>query len=106
MSGQQPERKTIFTVTNNHVASCGEPPFFDGNERDAYVGYFKNEHGEQAIFHYDRESKKATLRMGDAGWESVYEVKDGRVPGLILNRPEQLWVSACWEAATGEKVEW
>jgi hypothetical protein len=105
MSDEQGTQQTIFTVTNRHVTVSGQPPFFDADERGAYVGYFANEHGEQAIFHYDRDSKKATLRMGDAGWEKVYEVKDGRVPELILDRSEQLWVLACWEAAMGEMVE-
>ncbi len=38
--------------------------------------------------------------MGDAGWEDPYEVRNGIVPGLILNRPELMWLMACWEAAT------
>jgi hypothetical protein len=36
----------------------------------------------------------------------VYEVKGGKVAGLLLDRAEQFWVWACWEAAMGEKVEW
>jgi hypothetical protein len=61
MSGQ-----TIFSVTNHHVASCGLPPHIEDTSPNCYRGYFENEHGEQAIFVYDRASREATLYMGDA----------------------------------------
>jgi hypothetical protein len=47
------------------VRTLGPDEFLD---RTRYVGYFANEHGEQAIYTYDFETGEATLRMGDSGW--------------------------------------
>ena len=91
----------IFSVTNHHVTSCGSPPQIDDTPPNCYRGYFENEHGEQAIFVYDRATGDATLYMGDAGWERPHRVADGRVPGLVLNAPEQAWLAACWQACAG-----
>lgn len=91
--------RTIFSVTNHHVASCGVPPQIDGTSSNCYRGYFENEHGEQAIFVYDRTSQEATLYMGDAGWEHPHRVVDGRVPDLVLAAGEQAWLKCCWQAA-------
>ncbi len=66
---------------------------------DVYRSYFENQYGEQAIFLYDYGRKSGTLYKGDAGWEHLYNVVDGKVPELILNRPEQMWLLACWEAS-------
>ncbi len=96
----------LFVVNNHHVASCGEPPSINGSQAGKYVGYFANEYGEQWIFTYDRETKRATLRGGDNGWENEIEVrpKDTRVN---LGRGEQLWLAACWCAVTGEvELDW
>jgi hypothetical protein len=103
MSDAPTPKRPLFTVTNHHAERCGDPPFYDGDEDGAYVGYFTNLHGEQAIFHYDYETKRATLRMGDADWGREYVVTDGHVAELKLDRPEQFWLGACWEAATGEE---
>jgi hypothetical protein len=63
-----------------------------------YLGYFENEHGEQAVCVYDRDSKQAVLYLGDAGWETSHTVVDGAVPDLVLSEVERLWVRACWQA--------
>jgi|SRR5215207_6905212 len=105
MSKPVEEQQTIFRVSNHHIPECGQPPFFDGDEEGSYVGYFADADSEQAIFHFDYNTGKATLRMGDAGWENVYPVENGRVKALNLNRPEMLWLMACWEAATGKEIE-
>lgn len=89
----------LLTVSNHHVPSCGLPPTINGDE-DCYVGYFVNTHGEQSIFKYDRETKRAVVLMGDAGWEAEYQVVDGTARGLLVNTPELLWIMACWLAAT------
>ena len=52
----------------------------------------------------DYEQEHGALYMGDAGWEHPYDVVDGKVPGLMLNRPEQIWLSACWEASGALKA--
>jgi len=105
MSKPVEEQQTIFRVSNHHIPECGRPPFFDGDEEETYVGYFADEDGEQAIFHYDYQTSKATLRMGDTGWENVYTVENGRADALILSRPAMLWLMACWEVATGKEIE-
>jgi hypothetical protein len=93
----------LFEVSNHHTVSCGEPPFIDGDAAGKYFSYFVNEHGEQAVYAYDYESGAATLRMGDAGWETVHPVVNGEVDGLLMTKPELLWLRACW-MATAELV--
>jgi len=70
----------VFQVKNRHRLSAGKPPFIDANAPGKYHGYFENEHGEQAVFVYDRETKTGTLWVGDAGWETPYKVIDGLAP--------------------------
>jgi hypothetical protein len=88
----------LFKVTNHHTDSCGEPPGIDGDTPNVYFGYFANQHGEQAIYLYDYSAREATVRMGDAGWDGVYRVVDGRAEGLMLNEAELTWLRACWLA--------
>jgi hypothetical protein len=93
-------REPLFTVSNRHTAACGEPPAVDGDAAGRYVGYFANEYGEQAIYTYDHDTGEATVRMGDAGWQDAYRVRDGQVEGLLLGEAEAMWLRACW-LATG-----
>ena len=74
--------------------------YIDDKKPNQYRGYFENVHGEQTIFIFDREIAQATLYVGDADWETSWEVCDGSVPGLIMDRQELMWLRACWEAAT------
>ena len=90
----------LFTVSNHHAAVCTAPPHVDGDERDIYCGYFSNEYREQAIYVYNWESGEATVRMGDAGWDSVHRVVDGRIEGAMVTEAEATWIRACW-LATG-----
>jgi hypothetical protein len=53
------------------------------------------------VFSFDRTSRKAELRGGDIGWNSVHEVRDGSVGELVLGREELAWLQACWKAAAG-----
>ena len=93
--------ETVFQVGNKHSTAAGKPPRIDGNAKGKYHGYFENEHGEQAIFVYDRETKSGILWMGDAEWEKPYKVIDGLAPELILlSQVEETWLQACWNAAT------
>jgi hypothetical protein len=90
----------LFQVINHHGEACGIPPQIDEQTfPDVYRSYFENQNGEQAIFLYDYEQERGTLYLGDEGWEHPYDVVDGKVPELILNHPEQLWLSACGEAS-------
>jgi hypothetical protein len=94
------DQEPIFQVGNKHAANCGEPPHVDGNEKGRYYGYFENEHGEQAVFVYDRQTQAGTLWMGDVGWERPIPVNDGVARDIVLNDLEALWLRACWSAAT------
>jgi len=87
----------ILTVHNRHTAHCGTPPAVSNEAATLYVGYFENPFQEQWIFTFDRQTRTATLRGGDVGWETVHVVRDGRVAGLILGREEAAWLQACWE---------
>jgi hypothetical protein len=95
----------FFTVRNHHPAECGTPPRVDDHSLSQYLGYFENQHGEQAIFVYDRDSSQAIVYIGDAGWEAPHAVVDGAVPNLVLSETERLWVRVCWRAATANAKE-
>jgi hypothetical protein len=95
----------LFQVTNHHRESCGIPPQIDEQTfPNVYRSYFENQHGEQAIFLYDYEQERGTLYLGDAGWQHPHDIVDGKVPGLMLDSPELMWLSACWEACGGPKA--
>ncbi|MBI4601926.1 MAG: hypothetical protein HY721_08185 [Planctomycetes bacterium] len=98
MSQPTPSR-ALFTVSNHHTPHCGKPPAVEGDDPTTYHGYFENEHGEQALFLYTRESGEAWLWLGDAGWEKPSRVVEGRPEGLTLSPSEQTWLGACWRAA-------
>lgn len=89
----------MLTIYNHHNASCGTPPAIQTDSAH-YTGYFENRHGEQVIFHFNRVTRQATLRLGDAGWSNVYPVVEGRAPGLELAPDEAAWLRICWIAAT------
>lgn len=72
----------LLQIRNHHAVGCGDPPIVAGNDPNVYIGYFENAVGEQWIFTFDRRTKKAELRGGDAGWNSVFEVQDGVPTGL------------------------
>jgi hypothetical protein len=95
----------LFQVRNHHSATSGPPPHIDDLRPNQYLGYFENEHGEQAVFVYDRDSNQAVLYLGDAGWETQHAVVNGAAPDLILSETERLWLHACWQAATAHREE-
>ena len=89
----------MLTIHNRHPAACGIPPDVSTEAADLYIGYFENRYGEQWIFTFDRATRAASLRGGDAGWASAHPVRDGRVDGLILAPEEAAWLQAGWSAA-------
>jgi hypothetical protein len=95
----------LLQVGNHHTAASGPPPHIDDRSPSQYLGYFENQHGEQAVFVYDRDSNHAVLYLGDAGWETPHAVVDGDVPDLVLSEAERLWLRACWQAATANRKE-
>jgi len=90
----------ILTIDNHHTPDCGKPPTIRDEPASLYLGYFANRYGEQWIFVFNYQTREASLQGGDAGWERVYEVRNGRVEDLILNQEELAWLQACWKAAT------
>lgn len=94
----------LLKIANHHAAACGDPPIIDGNAQNCYVGYFENPYGEQWIFILDRKTGKATLRGGDVGWNTKFDVANGSVADLILGQEEQLWLQACWLSAQKQVV--
>ena len=99
MSDKRPD-DIIFQATNNHGVSSGIPPYIDTRGKGKYYGYFENESREQFIFIYDYQLHKATLWVGDNGWDEPLILTDGQAPNVILSSTEQLWLQACWTAAT------
>ena len=59
MSGQP-----IFRVTNHHTDACGAPPAIDDSEPNRYLGYFENEHGEQASLRVRPHSSDGNVVAG------------------------------------------
>lgn len=100
--GPAPQTVPLFVVSNHHEAAAGTPPTILGDTPGVYHSYFENTYGEQSLFVYERDTKRATLWCGDAGWQS-YSVIDGRVDGLLQSPAEQLWLQACWQAVTSPK---
>jgi hypothetical protein len=90
----------IFQAKNKYSDDSGEPPHIDANTPNKYHGYFENSYGEQLIFVYDKEAKSGVLWHGDAGWQKSYSVIDGLSPELMLSEQEEMWLQACWNAAT------
>ena len=93
----------FFAMANVHASVAGDPPIFRNENSAKYYGYFENFYGEQWVFLYDRDTKTAELRGGDAGWQHVYPVQEGRAQGVMLNRDETQWLALCWRAAKGER---
>src|SRR6266542_6589023 len=83
----------LFSVHNHHSADCGTPPRIDDHSPSRYLGYFENQHGEQAVFSYDRDSNQAIVYTGDAG---------GDAPMRWSMAPFPMWcslrLSGCWSA--------
>ncbi len=96
----QPKHFPIFSVSNRHAIDSGTAPYVDGDTQGRYHGYFQNEHGEQALFIYDYQTKAGTLWMGDNGWENPIPITDLEKLDIVLGKNESLWLQSCWKAAT------
>ncbi len=97
-----PTNQNVLTIPNHHSDACGVPPAITP-EKQQYTGYFENEHGEQWVFTYDRQTRKGVLRGGDVEWQKIYEVTDGTVQ-LVMAENERIWLALCWVTAkTWEK---
>lgn len=93
-------RPLVLQIYNQHAPGSGTPPVITNSIADQYIGYFANEHGEQWVFIYAYDTHQGILVGGDAGWEKQYPVVDGEFPELVLSKEEQMWLAACWRAAT------
>ena len=85
-------RKIIFEAVNHHGSSCGEPPQITTGGSGRYCGYYENEHGEQFIFVYERQTKQATLWVGDNGWDHPVAITDPEKPEVVLGKGEWLFL--------------
>ena len=69
----------VLTVPNRHVISCGEAPNITASD-DAFVSYFMNQYGEQAVFIAEKLPRgnkiAARVWMGDCGWEKALPVQE------------------------------
>jgi hypothetical protein len=81
----------LLRIRNHHSPACGAPQLVEDDDPALYVGYFENAFGEQWVFTYHRKTRKAERRVGDVGWNTAREVKDGRVDGLVLGKAEAAW---------------
>jgi len=102
--GYYPEEEGLEEFVGESIEALGSHLADEQTFPGVYRSYFENQNGEQALFLYNYEQERGTLYMGDAGWEHTHDVVDGKVAGLMLNRPEQLWLSACWEASGALKA--
>ena len=94
--GTEVLKTPLFMVSNHHAAACGEPPCLNG-DKHGYFSYFENSEREQAVFRWDRRTKRGMLYMGDAGWDHPIEV-DGRgrtMPNTVLDPAERMWLRSC-----------
>jgi DNA-binding HxlR family transcriptional regulator len=69
----------------------------------SFSAYFENEFGEMLVFLVEQISGAVRVYHSDLE-NRAYTVEespnqDVHVPGIILNRSEKLWLSACWEAS-------
>jgi hypothetical protein len=64
-------------------------------KQSKYRSEYINEYGEEWIFDYNPSTRRGILKGSDVDWEE-YEVIDGRVDGLILNKGELLWLQKTW----------
>jgi hypothetical protein len=97
----------ICTLVNKHVEDCGKPPEFEFEEYD-YISYFENQHGEQSLFLYDKQSNKVFIYIADAEWERPQvlsgkslvnnKLTEGEDIGILPNSEELLWLKACKSA--------
>jgi hypothetical protein len=90
----------LLTIRNHHSPTCGDPPIVSEEDRDTYIGYFENQHGEQWILTCNRTTGEAVLRGGDIGWNTFWPVVNGEVDGVNLSRDEKLWLAAVLCATT------
>lgn len=94
----QPQ-KPLLIIHNSHVPDSGKPPHYEDTlETSEYIGYFRNQHGEQWVLAYDFDIETGIVCGGDAGWERLHTFVDGRTPGLVINDEERAWLLACWLA--------
>lgn len=99
----------IGTYRRNNVADClsvGEAHQCEGllpqmwlPRRGDYVGYFLNQHHEDLVFVARRRKRDAILLHSDLGWEPV-RVVAGRVPNVVLDPDEQMFIELCWRTAS------
>ena len=92
----------MFKVSNHHIPSAGEMPDFDGDD-EKYYGYHVNQHGEQWVFVYDRESDKWEVRAGDLDWSTVVDIDT--LGNFVVGLDELLWLDSCLVGAGVKRLD-
>ena len=80
---------TVLTVTNRHVASCGEAPDLT-DDQSGYTSYFEGLSGDQWV--YTVRDGVESLYGGDIQWDEPWSGAGG---GLGMDPSERLWLHAC-----------
>jgi hypothetical protein len=97
----------VLTIINKHIKECGEPPnlFTSPN---CYIGYFENQHGEQLVYQYNRDTKQGRLWHGDCRWAKIIEVVDGYPLSMgkivTLSEEELAWLYIVCKMARSAKL--
>ncbi len=95
LSGRPSPLGRVWHSTPRHMADL-TPSYYLGC-------FFEKRYGEQVSFVYERDSRKAVVYLGDAGWQTPYAVVDGTVPDLLRSETELGWLRAWWWAATATR---
>ncbi len=106
----------IFAASNQHTASCGEPPAWLREPQNGLRSYFENVHGEQWIAEASKD--RLLLTGGDIGWATysmqhpsyanlAAQLESGSSPTwsggevLVLERAERTWLLSVCLAGSG-----
>ena len=85
------------SVNRDATDATGEPMY-------SFSSYFENIHGEMMVFLVERASGAVRLYHSDLEdkaytVEAFSETHIGISGGVLINKEEKLWLSACWEAS-------
>lgn len=102
---------TAMTDTKRQETDMEAPQFFrkqiaalTAMESVSYVSVFHNEHGEPWIFYVQDDHRRVTGSEVDWDVVTLPDTKPTRrIPGMIMDEPECLWMLACTTAVQPAK---